>query len=216
MGWLDQRKPYVQVHRDDLGEVFADQAEVVQSVWQQNPTTDVDAIFDRARWSAALRDRLHIRNRVTAIDFGRDLADQLDAAFDPSDLDAFLLPNAERSALNINDKTIVDLQAALLGEEAEEAIANVFAILLGSRTDRYAESGVTTSANFGRSTAADQAGVREKTWTVNSGRPRSIHAEMNGESVPIFELFSNGMRWPGDPSGGADNNANCRCSVDFT
>jgi hypothetical protein len=33
--------------------------------------------------------------------------------------------------------------------------------------------------------------------------------------VGIGELFSNGMRWPGDPAGGAENNANCNCSCEF-
>ena len=29
------------------------------------------------------------------------------------------------------------------------------------------------------------------------------------------ENFSNGMAWPGDPDGGADEVANCGCSVQF-
>ena len=50
---------------------------------------------------------------------------------------------------------------------------------------------------------------------VNSSNPRDEHLAMAGETVGIRERFSNGMRWPGDPAGGAENNANCQCSVEF-
>ena len=41
------------------------------------------------------------------------------------------------------------------------------------------------------------------------------HAAMNGEKADVRARFSNGMMWPGDPAGGADNNAGCMCSVRF-
>ena len=39
---------------------------------------------------------------------------------------------------------------------------------------------------------------------------------MNGETVRIDEVFSNGLRWPGDPVGGADNNAECHCRAEYS
>ena len=77
-------------------------------------------------------------------------------------------------------------------------------------------SGVTSAANFGSNEAANAGGLRQKTWRVTSSNPRDAHAAMNGETVGIRDLFSNGMRWPGDPAGGADNNAGCQCSVEFS
>jgi hypothetical protein len=38
---------------------------------------------------------------------------------------------------------------------------------------------------------------------------------MNGETVRIHDLFSNGMNAPGDPAGGADEVAGCNCSLSF-
>jgi hypothetical protein len=39
---------------------------------------------------------------------------------------------------------------------------------------------------------------------------------MDGETVPLGELFSNGMNGPGDYSGGADEVAGCTCDLDFS
>lgn len=36
---------------------------------------------------------------------------------------------------------------------------------------------------------------------------------MNGQSVGTGKLFSNGMQWPHDPAGGADEVAGCTCYV---
>ncbi|WNT44398.1 portal protein [Microbacterium phage Nicky22] len=54
-----------------------------------------------------------------------------------------------------------------------------------------------------------------KTWLA-SGLPNSRHADMDGETVPIDEPFSNGAQWPGDPVLGAEGVANCGCGVDIS
>lgn len=209
------RAPYVRVHRDDLGEVLADQAEVVQSVWEQNGSPVVTASFDRLRWNRTLARRLFIRNKLTAFDFAELTAAEVGGRVDADELDDFLLENAARAADNINAATEEQLQEALAGDEPRDAMLRVFGILLGSRVASYAESTVTTSANFGMFKAADSAGVAHKVWQTNSRNPRSLHKTMSGKRAVLGESFSNGMQWPGDPAGGADNNSNCRCSVRF-
>lgn len=208
------RVPYVRAHRDDLGEVLGDQAEVITSVFQQGGGTAKELV-DRERWNRVLADRMFVRNKLTATDFGRELADEFGSRFDPEQLDAFLLVNADLGADSINGATEAALQRALDEDDADEAVAAMFAVLLSSKLDSYAESTVTTSSNFGMTSSAEQAGVAEKVWRVTSKNPRAAHAAMNGERAPIAEPFSNGMAWPGDPSGGADNLADCRCSVEF-
>ena len=88
--------------------------------------------------------------------------------------------------------------------------------LLGDRVDRYAQSTMNTAANIGAHEAAGQSGMTSKTWNVNSGNPRSAHIAMAGETVGLESTFSNGMRFPGDPAGGAENNANCQCSLTYS
>ena len=52
-----------------------------------------------------------------------------------------------------------------------------------------------------------------KTWVVTSANPRASHAAMNGATAREGDSFANGMQWPGDPVGGADQVAGCRCGV---
>lgn len=186
------------------------------SVYQQTrDAAGAAAIFETDRWNRALQDRLFVRNRLTSTDFGLELSDEFGAQFDSTALDPFLTVNARVGAESINAATEEQIAEALDSEDPAEALDGVFGILLTSGLDRFATSTVATSANFGMFTAADQAGQRNKVWVVNSIRPRAAHASMAGETVPLGEAFSNDMQWPGDPSGGADENANCQCSVEF-
>jgi hypothetical protein len=71
------------------------------------------------------------------------------------------------------------------------------------------------AVNFGAKEGARTAGAGMKMWQTNSSNPRASHSAMGGETVPIGERFSNGMDWPGDPEGGAEEVANCNCSLVF-
>ena len=63
--------------------------------------------------------------------------------------------------------------------------------------------------------AARLSSAKTKTW-VAGAKPRASHAQMDGETVPLGELFSNGMDGPGDYSGGADEVAGCDCDLSFS
>jgi len=55
-------------------------------------------------------------------------------------------------------------------------------------------------------------GVQKKQWVAtNDAVTRPSHAAVNGEVVGINEMFSIGMKAPGDPSGGAAEVIACRC-----
>lgn len=56
-----------------------------------------------------------------------------------------------------------------------------------------------------------------KEWVVTSDNPRQSHLEMDGETVPIDEPFSNGLMFPGQYAPGrAEEVAGCTCIVDIT
>jgi hypothetical protein len=126
---------------------------------------------------------------------------------------AWLEAHSRVQAEYINDQTRDALAEALLAEDPHQAVKDLFGMALSSWAARQALSGVTTASNFGAYEGATAGGLRTKTWVVNSSNPRDTHLRMDGETVGIRERFSNGMRFPGDPAGGAENNANCRCSV---
>ena len=71
------------------------------------------------------------------------------------------------------------------------------------------------AANFGADVAARETGLTlRKEWVAASdARTRDSHALIDGETVGMDDAFSNGLMYPGDPSGDADEVINCRCGV---
>lgn len=61
-----------------------------------------------------------------------------------------------------------------------------------------------------------QAGVPIKIWVWASGVQGGIrpdHLKMDGEERPLDVPFSNGLMYPGDPSGDPGDTVNCECSA---
>lgn len=53
-----------------------------------------------------------------------------------------------------------------------------------------------------------------KQWDAAlDARTRDLHARVDGEIRELDEPFSNGLMFPGDPSGGAAEVVNCRCAL---
>lgn len=71
------------------------------------------------------------------------------------------------------------------------------------------------AANFGADVAARATGLTlRKEWVAASdARTRDSHAAIDGETVGMDDAFSNGLMYPGDPSGDAGEVINCRCAV---
>lgn len=56
--------------------------------------------------------------------------------------------------------------------------------------------------------------ANKKEWLATlDNRTRPTHGALDGEQVGLDEKFSNGLEYPGDPSGPASEIYNCRCSV---
>lgn len=173
--------------------------------------------FDGDRWNEELGADLLRLNLLTAGAWGQRVATELETEIDESLMLPWLAENARIAAEEINATTRDGVANALTDAEREprSAIQHLFELALGVRAVEIARSKVTTAANFGSQEAARQGGLKTKTWQVNSANPREDHAALDGTTVAIGELFPNGMRWPGDPSGGAEQVANCQCSVSF-
>jgi HK97 family phage portal protein len=63
----------------------------------------------------------------------------------------------------------------------------------------------------------DATGIEfEKTWiSSRDDRVRDSHAALDGETVEMDDTFSNGLRYPGDPEGPAEEAIQCRCAVAY-
>ena len=63
-------------------------------------------------------------------------------------------------------------------------------------------------------TAKEKGADVVKQWdSTLDARTRDSHAKVDGEIKELDEKFSNGLMFPGDPSGGAAEVVNCRCAL---
>lgn len=177
----------------------------------------LDEVFAAARWNRELAEDLLRLSLFTAGEFAGRVAEKYGIEFDPLELADYFRQNAQIAAEGINGVTRAAIVHALAQPDFRDALGHAFDVAVDARAPQIARTKVTQAANNGSVRAAGRAGVKTKTWRVNSGNPRSQHASMDGERVQLGERFSNGMLWPGDPSAGvgADEVANCQCSCEF-
>lgn len=127
---------------------------------------------------------------------------------------------SQSNATAINAGVLGSLAAAIGGDiDWHDAVDAVLEHAIGAGSDLWSAGISQTSEQFGMHDAAKASGLGNKTWHWNpgtSGNGRPEHEAMDGETVGIDEVFSNGGRYPGDPSLGADENAQCGCTVEYT
>lgn len=90
-------------------------------------------------------------------------------------------------------------------------------------TKRRAKTIVRTESvramNYAQLKAADNEKFKvEKTWiATEDGRTRYMHGHngVDGETRDLYDSFSNGLSFPGDPSGEAAEVVNCRCTMSY-
>lgn len=58
----------------------------------------------------------------------------------------------------------------------------------------------------------EEEGVKRREWIAEPDA-RDSHASVNGEIRALSEVFSNGLMYPGDPSGPPEEVINCRCTI---
>ena len=123
----------------------------------------------------------------------------------------------------VNETTIKKLKITLAegvleGEsiaELKKRVEELFESFYKGRAKTVARTEVLSANNAGTNFGYKQSGiVKKKEWlsTLDS-RTRDSHAGMNGEAVALGKDFSNGLEYPGDPSGSPEEIINCRCTT---
>lgn len=175
--------------------------------------------WNEERWNAELGAELEKLADKTVVEIGAATlaALGLPDEFDSARVAKFLRKLAETRAEMINGVTLRQLEEAVAGNESGAAAA-VFDTATKVRAPEAGRTLATTLAAFAAVEAVKQKAPEtgRKTWRTHSKHPRKAHAEMNGESVPIGELFSNGAKWPGDWVLGIDGVAGCLCTVEVS
>ena len=197
------------------------EAAIMSRVPESAGKADIGGVWwDEERWDRELYEDVLPLNILTAETWAGIVVGALEADIDEDVMNQRMIPWLEKhsqvQAAYINASTRDQLEDALRDPEPREAVKNIFEQALTAWTARQAVSAVTTAMNFGAVEGAKAGGLTRKTWQVNSSNPRDEHLAMNGETVDIRGRFSNGLLWPGDPAGSAEQNANCQCSVRFS
>lgn len=110
-------------------------------------------------------------------------------------------------------KTLSDAYAEGLGPDAiAQRLRDELGNLTETESTRIARTEVNSAQNMSSFDQLRQARIDyHQWWTVEDNKVRDSHIEMHGEIVKVGELFSNGLRFPGDKSGPIEEWINCRC-----
>lgn len=186
-------------------------------------TADSGDWWDSARWNRELeKDLLDLAQTLNADAAARALRG---LGIDPGEYDTeqaveLLRSMCKTRAKWVNATTIKELKRAIelqaAGSEGLLATPEgVFENAEKNRVDSAGNAFATAVDSWSALDACKQSGVENiyKTWIVQSQNPRESHAKMDGQRVPLSAKFDNGMDWPGDLRGGADEVCGCQCTV---
>jgi HK97 family phage portal protein len=174
----------------------------------------LNVLWDKERWDREVaEDFLELTNE-TAWAFADAFSGELGAGYKREQMEEWLHENARIAAEYINASTYEDLEKALQAENPTDAIKEVFAAALAVRAVKLAEERQAMIESYIEAKIADAVDqVVGKIWTTTSSNPRPDHKRLNGEYVEKRGVFSNGLKYPRDYKGKAEDNANCRCKV---
>lgn len=174
---------------------------------------------DTVYWAAELAAELYAVGITVTDDVARTAAAELGMADDIFDLDRtleWLAAHASGVAEGITAVTAAGVDDALADPDPRSAVDALFDGYLGSRAAQIALTETTALSGFATVEVVQQSGrAGTKTWKTRSQNSRSTHARLNGETVPLGELFSNRARWPGDSRLSDEERANCKCHLEI-
>lgn len=218
--------------------MFARQRDAVLKALEGKRTTrdierraiDVDRLFDRNRWSDAMRDEIDEMldalwragfDRVGA-QFGIDLTHEVEGAR------IAILARANQLAGQVAETTYDAIKAQMaegvgLGEsipKLADRIKDVFAEADDVRATRIARTEVISGHNAavaqaGQALPDDVSPGREWISAIDD-RTREDHVIADGQVISHAETFVVGgeaLEYPGDPAASPENVINCRCAV---
>jgi len=131
-----------------------------------------------------------------------------------------------RHITNITETTRAQIIRGIARGEAEglgvagvaRFVRDLVPSLSVQRANLIARTETHGAANYGANGAAKETGltIRKEWVSAGDGRTRDDHAEADGQIVGVDEMFDvggEGLFYPGDPGGSAENIINCRCAV---
>lgn len=203
----------------EFAQFFRDQGMAIVGKWPEPKSLGhkgLADLFDLAGWNTALAAVIrHIALTVSTV-AGRSVLAGLGLAADDYDserTEAWIAEHATAVAAAVNGRTRDAVRDALAAKLTSDEVRELFDGMASGRAPQIARTEVTAATGFGVREAAQQSGKDlTKTWRTGSN-PRATHARLDGETVPMNDVFSNGARWPGDSRLDDKERSNCNCSM---
>ncbi|MFI7014143.1 phage portal protein [Streptomyces sp. NPDC050164] len=215
---LEELPAWVQRHHEQIAEYFAAQGERVVAELNLRPDATAEEIIDEAAENEELTAILLLLARGVVAEVGASTAATLGGAFAAEQTLSVLAAGAAATAANINATTRRELAHQFTVSNAPADVQAMFGRMTEARSRVLAQARVNYLSNFGAHEGAKQAGARTKTWRVWDPNPRPTHADADGQTVGLREMFTVGThqgRWPHDYLLGVDEIAGCTCRLQF-
>ncbi|NJQ14218.1 phage portal protein [Streptomyces bohaiensis] len=136
--------------------------------------------------------------------------------WDPAAMEAWLAAAAETHAEQYEQAGYEACTEAVRAEgDWRENLATGMAAWVSAAATR-AITAATEAKSFGQQDAARVSGLTYKKWVTKGLNPRPSHRALSGSRVPLDDTFANGLRWPADIRGPADETARCKCDMTFS
>jgi len=105
-------------------------------------------------------------------------------------------------------------QEGLGAPEIADNIKEDFKKFASYRAERIARTEIVGASNYGGHDVLEEANIEKHAWmTAQDGDVRDSHLTCEAEGwIPLHDIFSNGLRYPGDEMGAASEVINCRCA----
>jgi SPP1 gp7 family putative phage head morphogenesis protein len=102
-------------------------------------------------------------------------------------------------------------------DEAAKELMKEWKGISKTRAKVIARTEIVSASNAGSFIGAQSTGLDlQKVWlSTRDSRTRDSHQHLDGEKVEMEEIFSNGLRYPGDPRGVAREVIQCRCTQTY-
>lgn len=156
---------------------------------------------------------------------GVDALDLMGSEYDfnvSSVMTSWMKQRADVFVRRINDTTFNKLteqfaESLAAGESRKDLIKRIeqtYKDISIARAATIARTEVHNATQYGTMEGYKQAGMTIKIWaSVRDHVTRDSHYSLDGEERPMDKHFSNGLMWPGDPAGPAEEVVNCRCVI---
>lgn len=205
-----------------LADHWAKQTERIASMIDLEATEvgvafDVAEVFDVPGEAKALSPllRAHMQQlAVTAANEILEVWNPLSEGWGPELIEGWITKAADTNAMRWC-RSVENHLAAAVAEA--DPLKKISTYLDGNGpVNTLGQSFATEAESFGRQDASKKSGLSTKTWRTRGGNVRAEHQKLNGQTVGIDDVFSNGLRWPGDFGGvNASETAACHCTLDY-